>query len=62
MKERCVMTFKELRERSGMNMTQFSKYFGIPYRTVQNWELGERQCPAYLLELMAYKLKAEKKI
>lgn len=56
------MTFKELRDRSGMNMTQFSKYFGIPYRTIQNWESGERQCPSYLLELMAYKLKAEKMI
>lgn len=53
------MTFKELRERSGMNLTQFSQYFGIPYRTIQNWERGERQCPLYLIELMAYKLKNE---
>ena len=56
------MTLKELREQSGMNLTQFSKYFGIPYRTIQSWERGERQCPSYLLELMAYKLKTEKKI
>ena len=56
------MTFKELREQSGMNMTQFSKYFNIPYRTIQHWEMGTRQCPSYLLELMAYKLKAEKMI
>ena len=54
------MTFKELRNQSRMNMTQFSKYFGIPYRTIQSWECGERQCPSYLLELMAYKLKNEK--
>lgn len=56
------MTFKELRNQSSMNMTQFGKYFGIPYRTIQSWESGERQCPTYLLELMAYKLKAEKMI
>lgn len=56
------MTFKELRERSGMNMTKFAEYFGIPYRTVQNWELGSRKCPDYLLELMEYKLRNEKKI
>lgn len=54
------MTFKELRRASGMNMTQFSKYFGIPYRTIQNWELGTRQCPEYLLDLMKYKLDHEK--
>lgn len=50
------MKFKELRQQSGMNLTQFSKYFGIPYRTIQNWENGVRQCPEYLLDLMKYKL------
>lgn len=54
------MTFKELREKSGMNLTEFSKYFNIPYRTVQNWELGTRKCPDYLLDLMAYKLEKER--
>lgn len=53
------MTFKELRERSGMNMTEFAAYFGINYRTVQRWEYGERQCPDYLLKLMKYKLEKE---
>ena len=53
------MNFKELRQMSGMNLTQFSKYFGIPYRTIQNWERGERQCPQYLLDLMEYKLNIE---
>jgi transcriptional regulator with XRE-family HTH domain len=54
------MAFKELREQSGMNKTQFAEYFGIPYRTIQNWEYGERECPEYLLDLMAYKLRIEK--
>ena len=30
----------ELRARTGMNRRQFADYFGIPYRTVQDWELG----------------------
>lgn len=61
------MTFKELRERSGMTRTQFAEHFEIPYRTVQNWELYDggsaqgRKCPEYLLKLMAYKLNNEKK-
>ena len=53
------MIGKELRQASGMNMTQFANYFGIPFRTVQNWELGNRQCNYYLIELMKYKLEKE---
>lgn len=53
------MTFKELRESSGLNMLQFSKYFEIPYRTVQDWEYGKSRCPKYLLNLMQYKLQKE---
>jgi DNA-binding transcriptional regulator YiaG len=56
-----MMTFKELRERSGMTRGQFAEYFEIPYRTVQNWELGLRECPGYLLKLMQYKLDHENK-
>lgn len=55
------MEFKDLRENSGMNKMQFSHFFGIPYRTIQNWELGLRQCPNYVLSLMHYKLESEKK-
>ena len=53
------MKFKELRQASGMDRTQFAKYFNIPYRTVQNWELELRECPEYLLDLMHYKLQKE---
>ena len=51
--------FKELRERSRMNMAQFAEYFGIPYRTVQNWEAGINKCPEYLLRLMEFKIDQE---
>ena len=56
-----MLTFKELRKLSGMNMVQFSKYFEIPYRTIQNWDAGVRQCPDYLLKLMQYKIENEQK-
>lgn len=29
---------KELRESTGMNRKEFCEYFGIPYRTVTEWE------------------------
>ncbi len=50
------MELKELRERSGMTRKRFAEYFGIPYRTVQDWELGNRKCQEYLLKLIEYKL------
>ena len=53
------MTFKELRELSGMTRPQFAEYFGIPYRTVQDWELENRKCNDYILNLLEYKLKHE---
>lgn len=55
-----IMTFKELRKASGMNLLQFSEYFSIPYRTIQHWDAGDRSCPDYLLALMEYKLRKER--
>jgi len=52
----------ELKEQSGMNWKEFSMYFEIPYRTVQDWERGNRKMPDYLLRLMEYKLRIEKMI
>lgn len=50
----------KLRESTNMNKKQFSEYFNIPYRTMQDWELGNRSMPEYLLRLMAYKVMIEK--
>ena len=59
------MDIKELREASGLSRKCFAEFFGIPYRTIQNWELygsspEGRKCPDYLIELMRYKLEKEK--
>lgn len=51
--------FKKLRELSGMNKTKFAEFFGIPYRSVQNWEMEISRCPEYLLNLIEYKLNKE---
>ncbi len=49
----------KLREETGMNRRQFADYFGIPYRTIQDWELGNRKMSDYLLRLMVYKANTE---
>ena len=53
------MSLKDLRLASGMSRREYAEYFDIPYRTVQSWELGERECPEYLIKLMYYKLQKE---
>lgn len=50
---------KELREKMGMNRREFCDYYGIPYRTVQDWELEKRELPEYLLRLMKYRAEME---
>jgi len=50
----------ELRKSTGMNIKEFCEYFGIPYRTVTEWERGTRTMPDYVLRLMAYQIKMEK--
>ena len=52
---------KMIREQSGMNRKDFSEWLGIPYRTMQEWELGRRVMPEYVLRLIAYKVINEKR-
>ncbi len=52
--------FKCIREMSGMNRVDFANWLGIPYRTMQEWELERRVMPEYVLRLIAYKVKMEK--
>lgn len=51
---------RELRDRLGMNRREFSDYYGIPYRTVQDWETEKRELPEYLLRLMIYRAEMER--
>jgi len=52
-------TIKMLRERAGENRREFSAHTGIPVRTLQDWELGNRTPPDYILRMIAYQLELE---
>ena len=43
-----------LRHMTGMTRQDFSKAYQIPYRTVTDWERGERVPPPYVLDFLAY--------
>ena len=51
---------RKIREASGLSRKDFADWLGIPYRSLQAWELGRRVMPEYLLRLIAYKVYHEK--
>lgn len=48
---------RSLRAETGLTQAGFSAALGIPRRTIQSWEMGERECPAYVIALIAYRIK-----
>lgn len=53
------MTIKEMRELLGLSQEAFATMYGIPKRTIENWEQGKRQCPPYVLSLLEKVVKAD---
>ena len=56
----CKQKITELREQTGMNRKEVCDFFMIPYRTVTEWERGNRNAPEYVLRLMEYVIQMEK--
>lgn len=48
---------RALRAETGLTQAGFSAALGIPRRTLQSWEMGERECPAYVIDLIAFRIK-----
>lgn len=46
------MTIQELRVKTGLSQSKFAEYFGLPLRTVQEWEQGRRKPPDYIPKLL----------
>jgi len=60
--EELAKYLKGIRTESGMNRREFADYFGIPLRTMEDWEGAKRKMPDYLLRLIEYKLRMEELI
>lgn len=50
---------KSIRQEANMTQRQFAAYFGIPIRTVEDWERGLKHMPDYVMRLFVYKLRME---
>ena len=59
-KRMLASAFVMVRNKTGMNRKEFAAWLGIPYRTMQDWELGVSKIPEYVLNLIAYKVANER--
>lgn len=57
-----TLNVKELRQATGMSQSKLAEYFGIPVRTLQDWEQGKRKPPEYVPKMMKRILQAESSI
>lgn len=53
-------TIKEIRQATGLSQSKFAAALNIPVRTLQKWETGERECPHYVVELIAFRVEHDK--
>ena len=56
------MNVKDLRNQTGLSQSKFAAFFGIPVRTLQDWEQQKRIPPEYVVTMMSRILKSEMKI
>lgn len=45
---------RSVREKTGLNRREFSDKYGIPVRTLEEWEAGRRTPPEYVVRLLSY--------
>lgn len=52
---------KELRKELGLSQAKFGEKFGIPVRTIQDWEYGKREIRSYIINMMYRIVELENK-
>lgn len=51
---------KKIIESLGMNIKDFSKYYGIPYNTVRQWWNGDRTPPKWVTKILNESIELKK--
>ena len=52
-----MKTIQEIRKSTGLSQAQFCDLLGIPAASLNKWEQGQRECPPYVVELIAYRVE-----
>lgn len=50
---------RAIRLESGLTQKGFEEKYGVPRRTLQDWEAGKREAPGYVVALLAYAVKSD---
>ena len=53
------MDIREMRTKLGDTQSEFAARYNIPFRTIQNWENGQRKPPAYMLDLLTQRVRED---
>ena len=53
------MDIREMRTKLGDTQGEFAARYNIPFRTIQNWENGQRKPPEYMLELLTQRVRED---
>ena len=56
------VTVRSLRMAAGLSQRALADKYGIPRRTIENWESGVRTPPDYVVRLLAAALEAEDRL
>ena len=51
------MEIKEIRALTGLSQANFGKKYNIPVRTIQDWEAEKGNPPAYVVELLEFRVR-----
>ena len=55
------MTTKEIRDLLGISRAEFSRRYGIPVRTLENWDAGKTRPPDWARALLERVVKEDAK-
>ena len=50
---------KEIRAKTGLSQAKFAEMYGIPRRSLENWEAGSRVPPDYVIDLLRFKVESD---
>lgn len=53
---------RAIRAETGLSQVAFGAALHIPRRTIEEWEAGNRSCPPYVVELIAYRVQHDESI
>ena len=53
---------RSIRAGTGLSQVAFGAALHIPRRTIEEWEAGNRSCPPYVVELIAYRVQHDENL